>query len=264
MPLYSFPLLVSTMYTCHGRGGGGERERRARRPWRARATVCTLRELAGSWLKTAHRLGRDHRVLFRVHDEPLPSSRYTPPRRWADPLRDTTASSRRLCIAAYPARRGPSSVIADTTRTCPPSLAHDHFPVLQLQAAFQHLAASRPGGVSARRRRGRRAPLRRHHHHPRLAHQPRGVGAQGARRDAGVHARRGPRGVRRLVGLARKSYDTACVRSLLGYKPRVFSRFQEWASGVSREDRTVDLSREKWTLEQSRRGLLSERPPRDF
>ena len=65
----------------------------------------------------------------------------------------------------------------------------------------------------------------------------------------------------RLVGLARKSYDHGLRRSLLGYKPWVFSRFQEWASGVSREDRTVDLSREKWTLEQSRRGLLSERPP---
>ena len=65
----------------------------------------------------------------------------------------------------------------------------------------------------------------------------------------------------RLVGLARKSYDHGLRRSLLGYKPWVFSRFQEWASGVSREDCTVDLSREKWTLEQSRRGLLSERPP---
>ena len=64
----------------------------------------------------------------------------------------------------------------------------------------------------------------------------------------------------RLVGLARKSYDHGLRRSLLGYKPWVFSRFQEWASGVSREDCTVDLSREKWTLEQSRRGLLSERP----
>ena len=63
----------------------------------------------------------------------------------------------------------------------------------------------------------------------------------------------------RLVGLARKSYDHGLRRSLLGYKPWVFSRFQEWASGVSREDCTVDLSREKWTLEQSRRGLLSER-----
>ena len=60
----------------------------------------------------------------------------------------------------------------------------------------------------------------------------------------------------RLTSLAKKHYDNGLRRYVLGYKPWVFSRFQEWASGVSREDPTVDLSREKWTLRDR------ERPPR--
>ena len=46
MPLYSFPLLVSTMYTCHGFEAAEANANAARTPaMAARATVCTLWEL---------------------------------------------------------------------------------------------------------------------------------------------------------------------------------------------------------------------------
>ena len=86
---------------------------RARRPWRrAGDDVHSSGTCTGSWLKTAHRLGRDHRASsFASTTSLFHGARGTPPRRWADPLRDTTASSRRLSPGVSRGEE-PSSVIA--------------------------------------------------------------------------------------------------------------------------------------------------------
>ena len=53
---------------------------------------------------------------------------------------------------------------------------------------------------------------------------------------------------RRVVALAKRSYDNPLRRRVLGLKPWIFPKLQERVTGIPRVDTTVDLERdEKWT-----------------
>ena len=53
---------------------------------------------------------------------------------------------------------------------------------------------------------------------------------------------------RRVVALARRSYDNPLRRRVLGLKPWIFPKLQERVTGIPRVDTTVNLERdEKWT-----------------